>query len=432
MLIRRSTRSTRRGWLRHRGGRRPTSCAGRYHRPRGRAARRSHRRTRLPDEADALDWYHSEEYTAIKKLPRGGRSGNALRRGRHGRNGVEELADAALITDLPGSASRSVPFPACRGLSRLRRHGGRHAQCGRARRAPPSTSRWKWSSSHGSGRAGPPHQPRSTDPAPGPRPLVGSPPWQRVRARDMRASASWAAGDPGERRGTRRGSRSTTVSSPPAPSAATPTSPSPTRCCATSSSPPPGPRAGQPPALPLRRAHRRPGGPEAKRLIGEGARRSGPPNARPTATTRGRGRGRTPRSRAWPAPCSTTSTTSESVPVLILACYVRYRDTSSTDGASVYPACQNLLLAARALGYGGVMTGWQSPRSPSCAPCYASPKASSSWRPSRWAARRDATARCADARCPSWSTASGGGKPRTGRSTPRRGAHGRRTARPAS
>jgi nitroreductase len=28
------------------------------------------------------------------------------------------------------------------------------------------------------------------------------------------------------------------------------------------------------------------------------------------------------------------------------------------DGSSVYPACQNLLLAARARGYGGVMTGW--------------------------------------------------------------------------
>ena len=27
-------------------------------------------------------------------------------------------------------------------------------------------------------------------------------------------------------------------------------------------------------------------------------------------------------------------------------------------GASIYPACQNLLLAARALGYGGVMTSW--------------------------------------------------------------------------
>ena len=52
--------------------------------------------------------------------------------------------------------------------------------------------------------------------------------------------------------------------------------------------------------------------------------------------------------------------TYESVPVLVLACYRRYRPTvSPSDGASVYPACQNLLLAARALGYGGVMTGWQ-------------------------------------------------------------------------
>ncbi len=50
----------------------------------------------------------------------------------------------------------------------------------------------------------------------------------------------------------------------------------------------------------------------------------------------------------------------ETVPVLVLACYRRYRPTMHpSDGASVYPACQNLLLAARALGYGGVMTGWQ-------------------------------------------------------------------------
>ena len=52
--------------------------------------------------------------------------------------------------------------------------------------------------------------------------------------------------------------------------------------------------------------------------------------------------------------------TYESVPVLVLACFRRYRHVDSyTDGASVYPACQNLLLAARALGFGGVMTGWQ-------------------------------------------------------------------------
>jgi nitroreductase len=48
----------------------------------------------------------------------------------------------------------------------------------------------------------------------------------------------------------------------------------------------------------------------------------------------------------------------ESSPVLILPCLVRYRDPVPTEGASIYPACQNLLLAARALGYGGVLTGW--------------------------------------------------------------------------
>jgi nitroreductase len=48
----------------------------------------------------------------------------------------------------------------------------------------------------------------------------------------------------------------------------------------------------------------------------------------------------------------------ERAPVLVLPCLVRYRDPTPTEGASVYPACQNLLLAARALGYGGVLTMW--------------------------------------------------------------------------
>ncbi len=51
----------------------------------------------------------------------------------------------------------------------------------------------------------------------------------------------------------------------------------------------------------------------------------------------------------------------EEVPVLVLPCLVRYREPSPMEGASIYPACQNLLLAARALGYGGVFTGWQHP-----------------------------------------------------------------------
>lgn len=48
----------------------------------------------------------------------------------------------------------------------------------------------------------------------------------------------------------------------------------------------------------------------------------------------------------------------ESTPAVILACLERYRDPSPAEGASVFPAVQNLLLAARELGYGGVITMW--------------------------------------------------------------------------
>jgi nitroreductase len=46
------------------------------------------------------------------------------------------------------------------------------------------------------------------------------------------------------------------------------------------------------------------------------------------------------------------------VPALVLPCLARYRAPTSFEGASIYPACQNVLLAARAVGYGGVLTGW--------------------------------------------------------------------------
>ena len=48
----------------------------------------------------------------------------------------------------------------------------------------------------------------------------------------------------------------------------------------------------------------------------------------------------------------------EQVPVVVLVYLDRYRSPSPYEGASVYPACQNLLLAARALGYGGALTMW--------------------------------------------------------------------------
>ena len=48
------------------------------------------------------------------------------------------------------------------------------------------------------------------------------------------------------------------------------------------------------------------------------------------------------------------------VPALILPTLIRHREPTSTEGASVYPAMQNLLLAARGLGYGGVVTMWHA------------------------------------------------------------------------
>jgi nitroreductase len=51
----------------------------------------------------------------------------------------------------------------------------------------------------------------------------------------------------------------------------------------------------------------------------------------------------------------------DEVPVIVLVGLERYRPPHPTEGGSVYPACQNLLLAARALGYGGVLTGWHAP-----------------------------------------------------------------------
>lgn len=50
----------------------------------------------------------------------------------------------------------------------------------------------------------------------------------------------------------------------------------------------------------------------------------------------------------------------EQTPVVVLACLEPWRREDPTIGASVYPACQNLLLAARAHGYGGVLTMWHA------------------------------------------------------------------------
>jgi nitroreductase len=99
---------------------------------------------------------------------------------------------------------------------------------------------------------------------------------------------------------------------------------------------------------------------EAKRLIGAGARAFWAAKREADGYDAGSGtQADSPKAR-MARTMQRYVDTYESVPVLVLACYQRYRQVDSlTDGASVYPACQNLLLAARALGFGGVMTSWQ-------------------------------------------------------------------------
>lgn len=48
-------------------------------------------------------------------------------------------------------------------------------------------------------------------------------------------------------------------------------------------------------------------------------------------------------------------------PVIVLAALWCHREPSLELGGAVWPAVQNLLLAARDLGYGGVITGWHGP-----------------------------------------------------------------------
>ena len=51
----------------------------------------------------------------------------------------------------------------------------------------------------------------------------------------------------------------------------------------------------------------------------------------------------------------------QDAPVIVLACAQLRHRGQFAEGGSIFPACQNLLLAARALGYGGVMTTFHAP-----------------------------------------------------------------------
>jgi nitroreductase len=98
----------------------------------------------------------------------------------------------------------------------------------------------------------------------------------------------------------------------------------------------------------------------AKALIGEGARAVWSAKRRDEGYDRGSGHDADSPKARMARSMQRYVDEIDRVPALILPCLIRYRDPHPTDGASVYPACQNLLLAARALGYGGVLTIWHA------------------------------------------------------------------------
>lgn len=82
------------------------------------------------------------------------------------------------------------------------------------------------------------------------------------------------------------------------------------------------------------------------------------------------------------------------VPVLVLAVMVRYREPNPLEGASVYPACQNLLLAARARGYGEYSLGFMASSILNYATCYRFLRMRLLQHRSRWENQKVHTAPC--------------------------------------
>ena len=102
-----------------------------------------------------------------------------------------------------------------------------------------------------------------------------------------------------------------------------------------------------------------PGAVEARRILGDAARRMWTGKRATDRYTAGSGAvGRSPKAR-MAATMDHYSAHMADAPVIVLACLVRYREANPFEGSSVYPACQNLLLAARAVGLGGVLTQLQ-------------------------------------------------------------------------
>jgi nitroreductase len=97
---------------------------------------------------------------------------------------------------------------------------------------------------------------------------------------------------------------------------------------------------------------------QAKALLGEAFRHSWGAKSSGEGWKRGSGANPGSRKARTAATMQRFVDRFEEIPVVVLVCALRHRAPNVYEGASVYPACQNLLLAARALGYGSTLTVW--------------------------------------------------------------------------
>lgn len=97
---------------------------------------------------------------------------------------------------------------------------------------------------------------------------------------------------------------------------------------------------------------------KAKALLGESFRRSWAAKSGAEGWRKGSGSDPGSRKARTAAAMQRFVDRFEEIPVVVLVCALRHRAPHPYEGASIYPACQNLLLAARSLGYGGTITIW--------------------------------------------------------------------------
>jgi nitroreductase len=103
---------------------------------------------------------------------------------------------------------------------------------------------------------------------------------------------------------------------------------------------------------------------KAKRLLQGSAQSGWKLKADQDAYDKGSGSTQTSRKARMAAAMQTYVDSIAHVPVLIFPCTLRDETPGIAKGASIYPACQNLLLAARALGWGAAFNVFQIPIEP--------------------------------------------------------------------